>query len=102
MTKLLLPQKSFGVAKRVLGHELVVKTAREMGYETYEKCCSMDNDFRKKWPSRESYVEKALPLIIPQARATLTDLMTQTQDENLKEKIYQALCLDSQFVDRIV
>jgi hypothetical protein len=98
---LLLPQ-GLGMKKRAVGHKLVVKVAREMAHEIYESCASADNEWYKQWPSRETYVERALPLTIPMARATLTDLMVQTKDESLKAEIYEALCLDRQFEDRIV
>jgi hypothetical protein len=102
MTLILPKQKSFGMKARKIGHKLVIKTAREMAHEVYEKCASMDNEWYKQWPSRETYVEKSLMYFVPQARATLTDLMMQTKDERLKEEIYQALCDDGQFVDRVI
>ena len=99
---LLTPSRiPFGLQKRKYGHKLIVETAVEMAHEIYEKCAS-DNAWHKAHPSRSAYVLKAVPYLIPRARATLTDLMTSTKDNAMKEKIYEALCLDNQIPSRIV
>ena len=101
-SSIILPQKTIGIKKRTKGHKLVVETAREMALAVYEECALVNNEWYKVWPSSKRYVEKSLPLFIPKARATLVDLMNRTKDESLKEKIYEALCLDNEFIDRIV
>jgi hypothetical protein len=99
---LFLPQKTFGMEKRTQCHKMVMNVAVEMANTIYERCAGLSNAFRKQHPSQRAYVRKALPYLIPQARATLTDLLVQTRDPVLKDEIYEALCLDNQFVSRVV
>jgi hypothetical protein len=97
---LILPKQGFGIEARKVGHKLVVDTAREMGFEIYDNCCSLSDEFRKRWPSPKAYVRTALPFLIPKAREVLVNYMNSTRDKAVKDKIYEALVLDNAFRNR--
>jgi hypothetical protein len=88
-------------------HWLVRNTAVEMAHELYDTMMQ-DNEWYRTWkkqnPSldREEletrFVERNLPRLLPQARATLAGMLTTSTDERLKEEIYQALILDATLV----
>jgi hypothetical protein len=88
-------------------HKLVHETAVAMAHELYDTMMQDDLWYRlwkKKNPEADSqeleelFVERNLAKMIPQARATLTKMMTNTSDEALKEVIYNALVLDNTLI----
>lgn len=101
-TPLILPQKSFGMEARAHAHKMVMDVAVEMANVIWEQCAGLDSAWRRANSPRKRYIRQALPYLIPKARATLVDLMNATDDIATKDKIYEALCLDNQFVNRIV
>ena len=43
----------------------------------------------------EAFVDKNLPVLLPQARATLAGMLTTVTDPKLRDEIYDALVLDN-------
>lgn len=87
-------------------HKLVRETAVAMAHELYDTMMQ-DNQWYTTWKSANPdlverprqlearFVAKNLARLLPQARATLAKMLTQTSDAALRDSIYEALCLDS-------
>lgn len=88
-------------------HWRVKETAVAMAHELYDHLM-MSNVFYTAWKIRnpgmdakqleEEFVAKNLARLLPQARATLTQMLTTCQDDDLREEIYNALLLDATLV----
>jgi len=88
-------------------HWRVRETAIAMGHQLYDHLMH-DNDFNRIWKERypdlnskqreELFVAKNLYRLLPQARATLTQMLNMSYDDVLKEHIYEALLLDATLV----
>lgn len=74
-------------------HKLIRQTALEMANELYE-LAAKDNQFYKQYRDRTHFLSLAWPQLIPQARATLAEMLGRTMDEGLKTTITEALILD--------
>jgi len=84
-------------------HEMIAEVAKEAAGALYDKLMS-DNLLRRLWKERwpevtekelaKRFVETKWPACVPFARATLALLLQKTDDEDLKEKIMEALVLD--------
>lgn len=95
----------------IYGHKLVVDTAVQMAHELYDSMM-MQNQWWEEWKQlnpdasrytlEKRFVEKNLPLLVPQARAALAKCLAPGQapglTERQKEEIAQALILDNQLV----
>lgn len=90
-------------------HKLVKETAEAMAHELYDTMMKDDfwyNYWKKANPRIASqprqlelaFVRKNLSKLLPQARATLAQMLRDTHDESLKETIYEALLLDATLV----
>jgi hypothetical protein len=88
-------------------HFLVKETAEAMGHELYDTMMSDDvwyNLWKKKNPGlrpkelEELFVKNNISKLLPQARATLAQMLRNSHDERLKETIYEALTLDATLV----
>lgn len=90
-------------------HKLVKETAEAMAHELYDTM--MKDDFWYRYWKKSNpriadqpkqlemaFVRKNLPKLLPQARATLAQMLRTTPDEKLKETIYEALILDATLV----
>lgn len=75
-------------------HKLVYQTALEMTQELYE-LAAKDNEFYALYKDRGAFVKAALPQLIPQARATLVEMLSTNIAESLKSEIASALILDN-------
>lgn len=84
-------------------HYLVKETAEGMAHELYDHMMQDDKwyDFwKKKNPGlnskqlEEVFVKRNLSILLPQARATLAQMLRGSEDGALKETIYEALLLD--------
>lgn len=85
-------------------HEMVAETAREFANELYDTVMS-NNEVRSKWKEsrpgmaekalRKAFVKKNWQMCLVPARATLAALLARPIDENLKERIHEALLLDA-------
>lgn len=88
-------------------HRLVHETAVAMAHELYDTMMQ-DNAWYRIWKQSNPgldkkalelrFVEKNLSRLLPQARATLAGMLRTTQDENMKEEIYEALVLDATLI----
>lgn len=88
-------------------HYRVYETAVEMGHQLYDHMM-MDNQWYAQWRAANPelkgqalearFVAKNLRLLLPQARAAMAALLRTTNDEVMKEEIYEALCLDATLV----
>ena len=85
-------------------HFLIKETAEAMGHELYDTMMSNDSWYKfwkKKNPGlsskalEELFVRNNLSKLLPQARATLAQMLRNSHDERLKETIYEALTLDA-------
>jgi hypothetical protein len=101
------------VAKTVIyAHKLVRDTAVSMAHELYDAMMMHDN-WWKQWQEQnpgvsrhtleQRFVNKNLPLLVPQARAALAKCLQPGQVAGMTDKqrdeIAQALILDNQLVD---
>lgn len=75
-------------------HFLVANVAKELAATDYERFAS-NNGFFKKYGNQRAWVAKAWRLYTKAARATLTTLMVRSQDQHLKDTIYDALIMDN-------
>lgn len=85
-------------------HFLIVKTARDMAAVAYEELMK-NNDWYTSWkaqhpdlhgePLQLAFILKAYPLMLEQARHTLTEMLSQPIAEALKEEIADALIKDN-------
>jgi hypothetical protein len=95
----------------IYGHKLVVDTAVQMAHELYDSMM-MQNQWWEEWKRlnpgasrhtlEQRFVNKNLPLLVPQARAALAKCLQPGQvpglTERQKEEIAEALILDNQLV----
>lgn len=95
----------------IYGHKLVVETAVQMAHELYD-AMMMQNEWWEQWKGQnpgvsrhtleQRFVNKNLPLLVPQARAALAKClqpgMVPGLDEKQKAAIAEALILDNQLV----
>jgi hypothetical protein len=88
-------------------HFLIKETAEAMGHELYDTMMSDDlwyGLWKKKNPGlsrralEELFVKNNLSKLLPQARATLAQMLRNSSDPVLKEQIYDALILDATLV----
>lgn len=79
---------------KTVAHKIVGELAEKMAQTVYEERAK-DNAFYAKFPNRSAFVKMFAPQFIPDARATLTDML---QAENIsdaeRENIFNALILD--------
>lgn len=87
-------------------HKLVRETAIGMCGELYDTMMQ-DNEWYATWKRANpriadqprqlfaAFLARNLPRVISQARATLASMLTTTTDPELRESIYEALCLDN-------
>lgn len=91
-------------------HKLVAETAEAMAHELYDTMMQ-DNQWYKLWRKshpgmgkvalEELFVRKNFGKMIPQARATLTQMMQSYAakgDQEMADKIYEALTLDATLI----
>lgn len=88
----------------VHAHKLVHETAIAMAHALYDTMMQ-DNQWYEAWkkanPGKSSkelevkFCNKNVKRLLPQARATLAQMLTTSTDEVLKESIYEALLLDN-------
>lgn len=88
-------------------HKLVLETAVGMCHELYDTMMHDDHWYRY-WKSanpglngvqlEKAFVKKNLDRLLPQARATMAGMLRTSNDESLKETIYEALVLDATLV----
>jgi hypothetical protein len=87
-------------------HRLVVETAQDMAQEYFEIYARDNNVYRKlraegrvtEKDARAFFVLRVAPKLYEDARQSLAALLTlddETLSPALKEKIYEALCLDN-------
>ena len=88
-------------------HWRVRDVAREMGHVLYDHMMQ-DNMWYEIWTKQtpnltpkqreEKFVNKNLAKLIPQARATIAQMIRDSSDENMKEELYKALTLDATLI----
>jgi len=91
-------------------HWQVKDVAVALAHEVYELAMSNNQfraDFKELWGREGVATEKELiakfveinwPRLIPQARATLAEMLRGPYDDDMKEKIMEALSLDSTLI----
>jgi hypothetical protein len=96
----------------IYAHKLVRDTAVAMAHELYDTVMQ-DNQWWSEWQKQNPgasrralerrFVNKNLPLIVPQARAALAKCLQEGQAPGLteaqKDQILEALALDNQLVE---
>jgi hypothetical protein len=107
------PVQVLPLAKPVIyAHKLVRDTAVSMAHELYD-AMMMQDAWWKEWQRlnpgvsrhtlEQRFVNKNLPLLVPQARAALAKCLQPGQcpsmDETQRQEVLQALILDNQLVD---
>lgn len=78
-----------------------------MAHELYDTMMSDDKWYRM-WKFRnpglvgkaleQAFVDKNLPIMLPQARATLAKMLRDSSDPKTQEAIYEALTLDATLI----
>lgn len=80
--------------QQTLCHFLIKETAEGMAKACYEKLASMSDVWYATHPSVDAYVRATWPMLIDEARATLTRMLTLPLAEELKIQISDALIAD--------
>lgn len=75
-------------------HFLVANTAKELAAADYERFAA-NNGFYRKYGNQAAWVAKAWRYYVKAARATLAVLLARSQDQHLKDTIYDALIMDN-------
>jgi len=89
MSKIVSPEQS------PHAHKLVMSVAVGMAKSMYEDMLR-DPMFHKAAPNRKAFIKFAAPKLLPQARATLAQMLTSTSLPPVqKEQILDALVLDN-------
>lgn len=88
-------------------HWRIRDVAREMGHVLYDHMMQ-DNQFYKIWVEKtpnmtssqreQAFVDQNLSKLIPQARATIAQMIRDSSDDTLKEELYRALTLDATLI----
>lgn len=88
-------------------HKLIASTARQMAEACYEGLMQR-NDWYEGWKQQHpglssqglcnAFVSARWGQFVPGARHILTEQLSRPIDEELKEEIYEALCLDATLV----
>lgn len=88
-------------------HFLIKETAEAMAHELYDTMMS-DNRWYDYWKAQnpgldtkqleDAFVRRNLSRLLPQARATLAQMLRGSNDDALKETIYDALLKDATLV----
>lgn len=88
-------------------HPLIAETAHEMAHALYETLMS-DNWWYDRWKEQNPglssvqletlFVRRNVEKLLPQARATLAQMLATGISEDLKEQIYEALVMDKTLV----
>lgn len=89
-----MTQKSLSRRAQGACHKLVASTAMELAGALYEDLAK-DNEFYRRNPSQKRFIKKYWSKLVPQARATLADILARPGNENLKPTIADALILDN-------
>lgn len=88
-------------------HWLVRDTAVGMAHELYDHMMHDDlwyDLWKKRHPGKnakaleQAFVDKNLSLLLPQARATLAQMLRNSMDPALEAEIYEALTLDATLI----
>ena len=84
-------------------HKLVAETAENMAHELYD-VMMQDNEWYSVWKKchpglsvkglETAFVRRNLTQLIPKARAILAAMLTGPYDDDMKDKIHEALLLD--------
>lgn len=82
-------------------HKLIADTAKQMAAEVYE-VLAKDNAFFRRFPRRRHYVAAQWPVFVPDARATLAQMLTGDAPQGVKDQIEEALMLDRPLRDKTV
>jgi hypothetical protein len=90
-------QPAFVHSSQRICHKLIADTAKGIAEAAYEIMAS-DDKFYRQWPDPEKFVAKHWKDFIGHARASVTVMLQlPTVDPGVKEKIYDALCLEGGF-----
>lgn len=88
-------------------HKLVKETAVAMAHELYDTLMQDDRWYqvwKRKTPHmtakqrEQAFIDRNLGRLLPQARATLAQMLRSTADVELQNTIYEALLLDATLV----
>jgi hypothetical protein len=88
-------------------HWRIRDMAISMGHELYDQLMQ-DNNLNNQWKSRfpnlnseqreTMFVQQNMSRLLPQARAMLTGMLNNCEDDSLRDAIYEALILDATLV----
>lgn len=82
--------------RKVMAHELVAATAREMASALYEEL-AQDNGWYKANPDLADFVERTRGSLLTQARAVLAGMLNKPAlPDEQKDLILEALVLDNE------
>lgn len=82
-------------SKRGWVHPQIKEVAEGMAQKLYESLAARSNLWYEQNPNRDAFVARQWPLLIPQARATLAQMLASpAYDVEMKDKIAQALIDD--------
>lgn len=75
-------------------HRMIRDTAYEMAAAVWEQCAK-NNDWYNKFPNQKVFANNEWPKFVGEARATLAEMLKGNIDEDLKERIADALIKDT-------